>query len=176
MLKDVSTGGQIGRHSVTCTLDVCETARLYFWPGGFTITRRDHVSRRTWHLRGVRRPVTLSALIKLIYCRSPVVGAHEGYASSLHFALTHLFPFLSFSTNDQRSTGPNERPAHHSSGPSWHFNWRGVNQPPLSGRRVIISSCLTGFPPPISLFLSASAHTLSLFPFPLSFFFFSIKL
>lgn len=85
MLTDVSTGGQIGRHSVTCTLDVCETARLYFWRGGFTITRRNRVSHRTWHLRAVRRPV---ALIKLIYCRSSVVGPREGYASSLHFALT----------------------------------------------------------------------------------------
>ena len=66
---------------------------------------------------------------------------------------------------------------HRSSGPSWHFNWRGVNQPPLSGRRVIISSCLTGFPPPISLFLSVclGSHTLCV-SFPSFSLFLSIKL
>lgn len=53
-----------------------------------------------------------------------------------------------------------------SNGPSWHFNWGGVNQAPLSRRGVIISSCLSPhLPSSLPLYYwKLGSHSYSPFP------------
>lgn len=89
-------------------------------------------------------PLWLSTLIKLIYCCGSVTGTVKD-TPHLNFALTH--PFYSSPPPPMRtlqySLHAPMKNLHPSSGPSWHFNWRGVNLAPLSRRGVIISSCLS---------------------------------
>lgn len=109
----------------------------------------------------------LISLIKLIYCWGSIVGIVK--RMRLIFLLPSLNTFHSSSSPPIRRMqsclhGPMKK-LHHSSGPSWHFNWRGINQAPLSRRGVIISSCLSSHQqssPPLPHFTFSFCQTLSL--------------
>lgn len=95
----------------------------------------------------------LITLIKFIYCWSSVDSIVKD--TRHFFCCSH--PPLSSSSLPIMSTPLcpiKMNTQQRSSGPSWHFNWRGVNLAQLSRRRVINSFCLSHlwfdppFPPP----------------------------